>query len=71
MIDTSQRMIGINSQQEELGGGINHAMERHLLGIRRRKIRLEIQWSGDMIRKVEPVGFEQLSSFSFHRCSFR
>ena len=48
MIDTSERMIRINSQREELGGGINHAIERHLLGIRRFKMRLEMQWSGDI-----------------------
>jgi hypothetical protein len=32
MINTSQRMMRINSQGEELGGGINHAMKRDLLG---------------------------------------
>jgi hypothetical protein len=34
MIDTRQRIMRINSQGEELGGGINHAMKRHLLEIK-------------------------------------
>jgi hypothetical protein len=48
MIDASQRMMRINSQGEELGGGINHAMNRHLLEISRSKVRLEMQQSGDI-----------------------
>jgi hypothetical protein len=44
MIDTSQRIIRINGQGEEFGGGgINPAMKRHLLGISRFKTRLEMQ----------------------------
>jgi hypothetical protein len=30
MIDATQRMLKMNSQGGELGGGINHAMKRHL-----------------------------------------
>jgi hypothetical protein len=30
MIDASQRMLKVNSQGEELGGGINPAIKRHL-----------------------------------------
>ena len=44
MIDTSQRIIRINGQGEEFGGGINPAMKRHLLGISRSKTCLEMQW---------------------------
>jgi hypothetical protein len=29
MIDATQRMLKMNSQRGELGGGINHAMKRH------------------------------------------
>jgi hypothetical protein len=45
MIDTSQRIIRINGQGEEFGGGggINPAMKRHLPGISRSKTRLEMQ----------------------------
>jgi hypothetical protein len=48
MIDTSQRIMRINSQGEELGGGINHTMKRHLLEIRRFEMRLEMQRRGDI-----------------------
>jgi hypothetical protein len=43
MIDITQRIIRINGQGEEFGGGINPAMKRHLVGISRSKMRLEMQ----------------------------
>ncbi len=49
MIDASQRMMRINSQEAELGGGINHARKRYLeLEIGHFKMHLEMQWSGDI-----------------------